>query len=73
MSSVGSDRRAEQRDADLSRTPAERVRLALALGAADAERFAAAHRTSAADARRVFQRQRQNGRIPSSSHDQLLA
>jgi hypothetical protein len=72
MSCVGRDLRRHRRDADLARTPDERLRLALALGDADAARHAAAHGVSVAEARAVFQRQRQAGRRRSPSHQSLL-
>jgi hypothetical protein len=73
MSCVARDLRRESRDALRARTPLDRIRLALELGRADAERYAQAHGTTVEMARQVFQRQRQSGRRQSSAHDALLA
>lgn len=73
MSCVARDLRREARDALLARTPMDRLRLALELGRADAERYAQAHGTTVDVARQVFQRQRQSGRRRSAAHDALLA
>ena len=72
MSCIGRDLRREQQLADLARTPEDRLRLAIALGDADARRYAAAHGVTLAEARAVFQRQRQTGRRPSPAHESLL-
>jgi hypothetical protein len=72
MSCLGRDLRRERRDADLARTPDDRLRLALALGEADARRYAAAHGVTLAEARAVFQRQRQTGRPRSAAHDSVI-
>jgi hypothetical protein len=73
MSCIGRDLRRELRDADLARTPGERIRLALALGRADAERYATAHGVTVEEAAKLFQRQRQQGRRHSAAHAALLA
>ena len=73
MKSVADDLRASSRLADLQRTPAERLRLALALGDADCELLAASRGISLDAARRAFARRRQHGRVRSRSHEDLLA
>ena len=48
---------------------AERISLALRLGEEDVARYRAAHGVSEIDARRVFNRARAVGRLPSRSND----
>jgi hypothetical protein len=48
---------------------AERISLALRLGDEDIARYQMAHRVSEADARRVFNRARAVGRLPSRSNN----
>ncbi len=73
MRSVADDLRHDTRRADRDRTPAERFRLALALGDADC-RLAVAYRgVTMAEARRGFARVRQHGRIRSACHESALA
>jgi hypothetical protein len=73
MSCVGRDLRREQRLAELARTPGDRLRLALALGQADAERYAAAHGVTVEDARRVFARRRRGWPQDAWDVEQVLA
>jgi hypothetical protein len=73
MKSVADDLRAETRRADLQRTPAERIRLALALGDDDCALLAASQRLSLDAARRAFARSRQHGRVRSACHEAVLA
>ena len=57
----------------MAMTPAERVALALSLGARDVEIFRAAHpELSAEEARRILDRQRQAGRRPSRCIEELI-
>jgi hypothetical protein len=59
--------KAEERKAAAAMTPAERVALALRLGARDLETFRLSHvpPLDVAEARRRLRRQRQQGRRPS--------
>ena len=50
-------------------SPEQRVALALRLGDDDVSAYAAAHGTTAADARAAFRKSRRVGRTPSPSHD----
>jgi len=67
MRSVADDLRTEQRERLAALTAAERVRLALRLGARDLEAFRLAQDPplDAAEAVRVLGRRRQQGRRPS--------
>ena len=67
MSSVLDDVKAEERQALAAMTPAQRVALALRLGARDLETFRLAHDPplSVEEARLRLRRQRQLGRLPS--------
>jgi hypothetical protein len=67
MRSVLDDVKAEERRALAAMTPAERVALALRLGARDLETFRLAHEPplGVEEARRRLRRQRQLGRLPS--------
>jgi len=67
MRSVADGVKAAQRRALAALSPAERVRLALRLGARDLETFRLAHDPplAAPDAVRVLRRRRQQGRRPS--------
>lgn len=62
MKSVADRLRAEDRQRLLRLSPAERVALALALGERDLEAFRRARGVSRGDARRLLERQRQEGR-----------
>lgn len=74
MRSVADLLRAEDREALLALTPAERVALALALGARDLEAFRAAQRPqpNPVDAARVLERRRQAGRRPCRCIEELI-
>lgn len=67
MRSVLDEVKAEERQALAAMTPAERVALALRLGARDLETFRLAHDPplSVEEARRRLRHQRQRGRLPS--------
>jgi hypothetical protein len=67
MRSVADSLRADDRTALAALTPAERVALALALGARDLEAFRLAHDPplAPAAAARLLDRRRQSGRRPS--------
>ena len=68
MTNVGEALRAEDRGAALRMSPAERVRLALDLGARDLETFRVSHDPPLAweEAARRLARQRQTGRRDSA-------
>ena len=74
MRSVADRLRAEDRAAFLALTPAERVALALALGARDLEIYRAAHHPplTREEAARLLDRQRQIGRRPSRCLQELI-
>jgi len=74
MRSVADVLRDEDREAVLSLTPDERVRLALALGARDLEAFRLAHDPplSREEAARRLERARQRGRRPSRCLEELI-
>ena len=74
MRSVADRLRAEDRAALLALTPAERVALALELGARDLEIFRSAHHPplTAQEAARRLERQRQAGRRPSRCLQELI-
>ena len=67
MHSVADELRAESREAMARRSPAERVRLALALGDSDVTLLCAARGISQDDAVQVIRRSRQHGRRRSIS------
>jgi hypothetical protein len=69
MRSVADDLRTEQRERLAALTAAERVRLALRLGARDLDAFRLAQDPplDAAEAARVLARRRQQGRRPSKA------
>ena len=66
--------RAEDRAAVMALTPAERVALALELGARDLEIFRTAHQPplTREEAARLLDRQRQIGRRPSRCMQELI-
>jgi len=74
MRSVADLLRSEDRQALGRLTPADRVALALALGARDLETFRLAHDPAlpAAEAARLLQRRRQAGRRPSRCVRELI-
>ena len=74
MRSVADRLRAEDRAALAALTPAERVALALTLGARDLEIFRAAHQPPLTrdEAARFLDRQRQRGRRPSGCMRELI-
>ncbi|MGH7356492.1 MAG: hypothetical protein ACRELS_18190 [Candidatus Rokuibacteriota bacterium] len=74
MRSVADRLKAEERKALAALTPAERVALALALGARDLEAFRLAHQPplSPVDAARELERRRQQGRRPSRCLEELI-
>lgn len=74
MRSVADLLRAEDREAVQSLTPAERVALALALGARDLETFRAAQDPPLVygEAARFRERQRQAGRQPSRCVEEII-
>jgi hypothetical protein len=67
MRSIADDLKAKEREALASLTAAERVRLALQLGERDLEAFRLAHNPplERAEAIRLLERRRQEGRRPS--------
>ncbi len=65
MASMADDVRQATQAAVLSLSVEERLTLALRLAEADVDIYCAAHGTTREDARRVFRRQRQAGRVPS--------
>lgn len=74
MRSVADRLRVEEREAILRLTPAERVALALALGARDLETFRHAHTPPLAPdvAARILERQRQIGRRRSRCLEEVI-
>lgn len=74
MRSVADELRAEDREAVRALTAAERVALALTLGARDLERFRLAHHPPLppAEAARRLERRRQAGRRPSRCLEELI-
>jgi hypothetical protein len=71
MKSVVDALRAETISHGRTRTAAERVGLALALGRRDVRLLAAAKSIAPSEARRAIGAQRQRGRRPSTSHQGL--
>jgi hypothetical protein len=74
MRSVADLLAAEERQAVASLEPAERVLLALALGARDLESFRLSHDPplDPAEASRILDRRRQRGRRPSRCIEELI-
>jgi len=74
MRSVVDALKAVEREAAASMTPAERVALALRLGARDLETFRLAHDPplDAETADRLLRRRRQGGRRPSRCVEELI-
>jgi hypothetical protein len=74
MRSVADDLKTEQRERLAALTAAERVRLALRLGARDLEAFRLAHDPplDPVEAMRVLGRRRQQGRRPSGCAQELI-
>lgn len=74
MRSVADRLRADERQALAALTPAERVTLALALGARDLESFRRSHEPplEAAEAARILERRRQAGRRPCRCIEELI-
>ena len=74
MRSVVDRLRIETREAVRALTPADRLALALALGARDLESFRRAHEPplSPADAVRILERRRQAGRRRSRAIEELI-
>jgi hypothetical protein len=74
MRSVADVLKAQGREVVAALTAAERVRLALRLGARDLEAFRLAHEPPLdhAEAARVLQRRRQEGRRPSRCARELI-
>lgn len=74
MRSVADRLRAQDREAVLALTPAERVTLALALGARDLESFRRAQRPALRPeaAARILERQRQAGRRRCRAIEELI-
>jgi hypothetical protein len=62
MESIGEKLRREEFERLLELSPAERLEIALELGDADAELFAAVRSIPVEEARRLLRLQRQNGR-----------
>jgi len=69
MSDVAAELRAQTNERLARRSPAERIELALRLGASDAELFAASSGLSVPEARRVLAQRRHAGRTPSRAAD----
>jgi hypothetical protein len=74
MSRVVDRLRHEDRDAERSLTPAQRLKLALALGVRDLESFRLAHEPALqpADAIRILERRRQAGRRACRAIEELI-
>lgn len=69
MSHVAAELRAQTHERLARRSPAERIEIALRLGAADAELFARASGLPVSEARRILARRRHAGRTASRAAD----
>jgi hypothetical protein len=72
MRSLADDLRSELRQRVAELSPAERIDLALRLGADDVRALATSRGISEAEARRIFTRARALGRQPSVANDDAM-